>query len=94
MNSHQDPIGFREEGRTQKPAYGLGYFGHLDPEPPLVLVYLTVLSILVGVGVVFWLGWSWLTLILTVSVAVSVLAIAYLLKRNRHQDRSSIPEWR
>lgn len=66
---HKDSIEFQEEGRTRKPAYGLGYFGHLDPEPPLVLVYLTVFSILAGVGFVAWLGWDWQALVLTALVA-------------------------
>lgn len=77
-----------------RPAYGPGYIGHLDPEPPLILAYLAVISILAGVGVVLWLGWSWLTLGLIVAVAVPVLAVAHLLTQKRRRAPSSIPEWR
>ena len=95
MNNNEDSIEFQEEGRTQKPAYGLGYFGHLDPEPRLVLVYLAGFSILLAGGALAWAGWSWLALLLAVlAVAVLVSALAYLLKRNRQPERSSTPEWR
>lgn len=46
-----------EDGRTREPALGVGYYGHLDPEPPLLLVYLVVFLVLAAVGVVAWFGW-------------------------------------
>lgn len=78
-----DPNKYQEEGRSQKPAYGLGYYGHLDPEPPLVFVYLAVFSILAGVGFVAWLGWSWQALLLTALVAGIVLGALLFLRASR-----------
>ncbi|MFP3882025.1 MAG: NfeD family protein [Actinomycetota bacterium] len=78
-----DPTEYQEEGRSQKPAFGLGYYGHLDPEPPLVLTYLAVFSILAGVGFVAWLGWGWQAIVLTALVAA--LGVGALVFRRRRQ---------
>lgn len=88
MDSNKDSIEFQEEGRSQKPAYGLGYYGHLDPEPPLVLVYLTVFSVLAGVGFVAWLGWGWQALLLTALVAVLVVG-ALIFRRSSGRGTGS-----
>lgn len=89
MDNNKDSIEFQEEGRTQKPAYGVGYFGHLDPEPPLVLVYLTVFSILVGIGFVAWLGWNWQALVLTALMAALVVGALVLRRATRRGSRRS-----
>lgn len=78
-----DPFEFQEEGRSQKPAHGLGYYGHLDPEPPLVLVYMTIFSVLVGVGFVAWLGWDWRAIGLT---ALGIAVVGTLVFRRRRRD--------
>lgn len=87
MDNKRDSTEFQEEGRSQKPAYGLGYFGHLDPEPPLVLVYLTVFSILAGVGFVAWLGWDWRALVLTALVAALVVGALVFRRASRRGSR-------
>ena len=87
MSDNKDPIEFQEEGRSQEPAYGLGYFGHLDPEPPLVLVYLSVILILAGVGFVAWLGWEWQALVLTALVAALVIGALLFLRARARRSR-------
>lgn len=83
-----DPVEFQEEGRSQEPAHGLGYYGHLDPEPPLVLVYLAVFSILVGVGFVAWLGWGWQAIVLTALAAAVVGTLVFWRRRSGERPDS------
>lgn len=84
-----DPTEYQEEGRSQEPALGLGYYGHLDPEPPLALTYLAVLAVAAGIGFVAWLGWGWQAILLTV-VVVSVVGVLAFQRRRRR--RGTFPD--
>lgn len=81
-----NPTEYREEGRSQEPALGVGYYGHLDPEPPLVLTYLAVLAVAAGIGFVAWLGWGWQAILLTVLVVSVVGVLAFQRRRRRPRE--------
>lgn len=84
-----DPVEYREEGRSQEPALGLGYYGHLDPEPPLILTYLALFAVAVGLRFVSWLGWGWQAILLTV-LAVSIVGVLAFQRRRRR--RAKLPD--
>lgn len=81
-----DPTEYREEGRSQEPALGLGYYGHLDPEPPLILTYMALFIVAVGLGFISWLGWGWQAIVLTV-LAVSVVGVLTFERRRRRRAK-------